>query len=349
MKIVVTGSSGLIGSSVVEYFSQSNNKIYGFDNNLRAFFFGNEGDTRWNQKRLERNYNNFSHIEVDIRDRQKILSLFSEIKPDVIIHAAAQPSHDKAAEIPFEDFDTNAVSTLNLLEASRRNCPESPFIFMSTNKVYGDNPNFIELSETETRWIISDKKYLNGIPENFSIDNSKHSLFGASKTAADIMVQEYGKYFNMPTCVLRGGCLTGPNHSGVQLHGFLSYLIKCNLDQKKYTIFGYKGKQVRDNIHSYDVSNFINNFIHNPKAGETYNLGGGIENSISIIETFKKVEELTNIKMVYEYNEVHREGDHICYYSDLTQIKLHYPQWGVTKSLDDIFSEIVESWNERAH
>ena len=348
MKIVVTGSSGLIGSSVVEYFSQSNNKIYGFDNNLRAFFFGNEGDTRWNQKRLERKYNNFSHIEVDIRDRQKILSLFSEIKPDVIIHAAAQPSHDKAAEIPFEDFDTNAVSTLNLLEASRRNCPESPFIFMSTNKVYGDNPNFIELSETETRWIISDKRYLNGIPENFSIDNSKHSLFGASKTAADIMVQEYGKYFNMPTCVLRGGCLTGPNHSGVQLHGFLSYLIKCNLDQKKYTIFGYKGKQVRDNIHSYDVSNFINNFIHNPKAGETYNLGGGIENSISIIETFKKVEELTNIKMVYAYNEVHREGDHMCYYSDLTKIKLHYPQWGITKSLDDIFSEIVESWNERA-
>lgn len=344
---MVTGSSGLIGSAVVEYFSEQLNSVIGIDNNSRANFFGPEGDTRWNQKRLENKFKKFQHVEIDIRDREKILNLFDELRPNVIIHAAAQPSHDKAAEIPFDDFDTNATGTLNLLEASRRYCKESPFIFMSTNKVYGDKPNFIDLRELENRWDYNDKDYINGINEELSIDNSKHSLFGASKVAADIMVQEYGKYFQMPTCILRGGCLTGPNHSGVQLHGFLSYLIKCNIENKEYQIFGYKGKQVRDNIHSYDVANFMNYFISDPRCGEVYNLGGGKENSISILEAFKKIENFTNNKMVFKYNENNREGDHICYYSDLTKIKLHYPKWSITKSLDNIFSEIVESWNER--
>ena len=347
MKIIVTGSSGLIGSSVVEYFSSSDNEIFGFDNNSRATFFGIDGDTRWNQSRLEKKYLNFNHIEVDIRDRKKILDLIKDLKPDAIIHAAAQPSHDRAADIPFDDFDTNAVGTINLLEAVRRYCINSPFIFMSTNKVYGDRPNFIKLKEMDTRWEFNDDIYINGISEEFNIDNSKHSLFGASKVAADIMVQEYGKYFDMPTCVLRGGCLTGPNHSGVQLHGFLSYLIKCNLEETNYTVFGYQGKQVRDNIHSYDVANFMKFFIENPKKGEVYNLGGGKSNSISILETFTKVEKLTGKRMIYDYDNKNREGDHICYYSNLNKLKKDYPLWSVTKNLDDIFLEIVESWNSR--
>jgi CDP-paratose 2-epimerase len=275
-KLLVTGSSGLIGSEVCMYFSREMGfDIHGVDNNQRAVFFGPQGDTRWNQQRLSEDLSSFTHHEVDIRDRAGVLELIQSVKPDVIVHTAAQPSHDRAAAIPFDDFDTNAVGTLNLLEATRQACPESPFVHMSTNKVYGDAPNRIELTELDTRWDYADPAYQHGIAETFSIDQSKHSLFGASKVAADVMVQEYGRYFNLPCCCLRGGCLTGPNHSGVELHGFLSYLVKCNIEGKEYRVFGYKGKQVRDNIHSLDVARFMAAFVENPRAGEVYNLGGG--------------------------------------------------------------------------
>ena len=280
-KLLVTGSSGLIGSEVVRFFCGHGWEVYGVDNNMRKDFFGPQGDTSWNRNRLTVTFKSFRHRDVDIRDRQGALAVVAEIKPDAIVHTAAQPSHDLAASRPFDDFDVNAAGTLNLLEAARRTCPESPFVHMSTNKVYGDAPNRLKLVEKQTRWDYADREYVNGIGETFSIDNSLHSIFGASKVAADVMVQEYGRYFEMPTCCLRGGCLTGPNHSGVELHGFLSYLIKCNLEGRIYKMFGYKGKQVRDNIHSYDVARFMNQFIQNPKIGEVYNLGGGRENSIS--------------------------------------------------------------------
>ena len=346
-KILITGSSGLIGSEVCMFFAERGFEIHGLDNNQRAVFFGPQGDTRWNQKRLESSLANFHHHEIDIRDRAGILKLVAQIEPDVIVHAAAQPSHDRAAAIPFDDFDTNAVGTLNLLEAARQACPDAPFIHMSTNKVYGDAPNKIPLKELETRWEFAEESMQNGIDENFTIDQSKHSLFGASKVAADVMVQEYGRYFGMNTCALRGGCLTGPNHSGVELHGFLSYLIKCNLEGKKYTVFGYKAKQVRDNIHSLDVARFIWEFIQAPRSGEVYNIGGGKNNSCSMIEAFDKVAQLSGKKMQWEYSDKNREGDHMCYYSDLSKMKAHYPNWDITKSLDDIFSEIVGSWKER--
>ena len=346
-RILVTGSSGLIGSEVVIYFSSSGFEVHGLDNNQRAVFFGPPGDTRWNQKRLQEMITDFTHHEMDIRDRMGILSLVEEIRPDCIVHAAAQPSHDRAAAIPFDDLDTNAIGTLNLLEAARRYCPESPFIHMSTNKVYGDLPNTISLKELPTRWDYDDPQYEHGIPESFSIDQSKHSLFGASKVAADIMVQEYGRYFGMPTCCLRGGCLTGPNHSGVELHGFLSYLIKCNLEGIEYKIFGYKGKQVRDNIHSVDVARFMVEFYKNPRCAEVYNLGGGKENSCSILEAFEIVESSTGKKQVYTYIDQNRIGDHICYYSDLRKMKSHYPNWDITKSLKQTIGEIVESWHKR--
>jgi CDP-paratose 2-epimerase len=282
----------LIGSEVCLFFGSQGFSIHGIDNNQRAVFFGPPGDTRWNQDRLAKLIPGFCHHEMDIRDRKGVLDLIGEIKPDGIVHAAAQPSHDRAAAIPFDDFDTNAVGTLNLLEAARRSCPEAPFVHLSTNKVYGDRPNFLPLQELPTRWDYADPAYANGIAEDFSIDQSKHSLFGASKVAADIMVQEYGRYFNMPTCCLRAGCLTGPNHSGVELHGFLSYLVKCNLEEREYRVFGYKGKQVRDNIHAEDVSRFIFAFFQAPRAGEVYNLGGGKANSCSILEAFQIVEKI---------------------------------------------------------
>ena len=346
-KILITGSSGLIGSEVCLFFAEQGYAIRGVDNNQRAVFFGPQGDTRWNQKRLETSINNFHHHEIDIRDRTGLIALVALLKPDVIVHAAAQPSHDRAAAIPFDDFDTNAVGTLNLLEAARRACPDAPFIHMSTNKVYGDAPNLLPLVELETRWEFADPAMQNGIAETFTIDQSKHSLFGASKVAADVMVQEYGRYFGMQTCALRGGCLTGPNHSGVELHGFLSYLIKCNLEGKKYTVFGYQAKQVRDNIHSYDVARFIWEFIQAPRSGEVYNIGGGKNNSCSMIEAFDRVAQLSGKKMHWEYSDKNREGDHICYYSDLSKMKAHYPAWDITKSLDSIFTEIVDSWNVR--
>ncbi len=346
-KLVVTGSSGLIGSEVCKHFDNLGWQIHGVDNNQRAIFFGESGDTRWNQNRLENSLNNFIHHELDIRDRNKIIDFISEIRPDAIVHTAAQPSHDKAASIPFEDFDTNAVGTFNLLEATRRYSTEIPFVHMSTNKVYGDAPNEIKMKELDTRWDFDDSTFINGISENMRIDQTKHSLFGASKVSADISVQEYGRYFNMPTVCLRGGCLTGPSHSGVELHGFLSYLVKCNLEEKPYTIFGYKGKQVRDNIHSYDVARFIEEFVKDPKMGEVYNIGGGKNNSCSILEAFSMIESISNKKMIYNYSETNRIGDHICYYSDLNKMKQDYPNWDITKSLEQTFIEIFEAWTSK--
>jgi CDP-paratose 2-epimerase len=348
MKLLVTGSSGLIGSEVVDFFCKLGWEVHGVDNNMRASFFGPQGDTRWNQKRLTELHAGFQHHELDIRNRQAVLQCLENHKPDLIVHTAAQPSHDLAASIPFDDFDTNAVGTLNLLEATRQHAPEAVFIHMSTNKVYGDRPNTIKLKELPTRWDYDDSNYDNGITEEFSIDQSKHSLFGASKVAADVMVQEYGRYFGLKCCALRGGCLTGPNHSGVELHGFLSYLIKCNLAEKNYTVFGYKGKQVRDNIHSYDVVRFMHEFFLAPRCGEVYNIGGGRENSISILEAFQLAEQISGIKMNFQYVDQSRAGDHICYISDLKKIKDHFPAWGITKSLKDIFTEI-HSISKAAH
>jgi CDP-paratose 2-epimerase len=345
--ILITGSNGLIGSEMVKHFHGLGWRVHGIDNNMRADFFGPQGDTRWNQQRLLRECPAFTHHEQDIRDRGAILALVGELKPDAILHAAAQPSHDLAASRPFDDFDVNAVGTLNLLEATRQLGGRVPFVYLSTNKVYGDGPNRIRLQELETRWEYDDEAFRDGIAEDFSIDQSKHSLFGASKVAADVMVQEYGRYFHMPTCCLRGGCLTGPSHSGVELHGFLSYLIKQNLTGGLYRVFGYKGKQVRDNIHSYDVARFVEEFLAAPRCGEVYNLGGGRENSCSVLEAFSRVEANTGRPMRWEYVDKAREGDHICYISDLSKIRRHYPNWRLTRSLDDIFAEIACAWQTR--
>ena len=317
-------------------------------NNQRAVFFGPQGDTRWNQRRFEEDLRGFTHHELDLRDRVGVLELIEELRPSVIVHAAAQPSHDLAASIPFDDFDINAGGTLNLLEAARRFCPESPFVYLSTNKVYGDSPNSIKLKELETRWDYDDPAYQHGIPETLTIDQCTHSLFGVSKLAADVMVQEYGRYFCMPTCCLRGGCLTGPNHSGVELHGFLSYLVKCNVEGREYTIYGYKGKQVRDNIHSFDVASFIYEFTRSPRVAGVYNIGGGKENSCSILEAFQIVEKYTGKPQLFRYVDQNRVGDHICYYSDLRKARRHYPQWDITKTLEDIISEVVAGWMNRS-
>jgi len=346
--LLVTGSSGLIGSEVCLHFAgELGYTVHGVDNNQRAVFFGPQGDTRWNEARLKRELKGFVHHELDIRDRPGVLALVREVRPSVIVHAAAQPSHDRAAAIPFDDFDTNAGGTLNMLEAARQACPESPFLHMSTNKVYGDAPNRIKMTELATRWDFDDPTYAEGIPETFTIDQSTHSLFGASKVAGDVIVQEYGRYFNMPTCTLRGGCLTGPNHSGVELHGFLSYLVKCNLEEREYKVFGYKGKQVRDNIHSLDVARFMAAFAAAPRAGEVYNLGGGKANSTSILEAFTLAESLTGKAQIHSYVEKNRIGDHICYYSDLRKMRNHYPSWDITQSLAETVRQIVASWRNR--
>lgn len=343
-RILVTGSSGLIGSEVCSYFGNLGWEVHGIDNNQRAVFFGPKGDTRWNQNRLQTEISKYKHHEIDIRDREQIIKVISEIQPTAIVHTAAQPSHDRAADIPFADFDTNAVGTFNLLEGTRQYRRDIPFVHLSTNKVYGDKPNEIALKELDTRYDYDNASFAEGIPEDFGIDQSKHSLFGASKVAADVCVQEYGRYFDMPTTCLRGGCLTGPNHSGVELHGFLSYLVQCNVTEKEYTIFGYKGKQVRDNIHSLDVARFIHEFIKAPRVAEVYNLGGGKDNSCSILEAFDIISNISGIDMKYTYSDQNRIGDHICYYSDLRKMKAHYPNWDITKSLNDIFNEIHQSW-----
>lgn len=346
-RLLVTGSSGLVGSEVVSFFAAEGWEVHGIDNNMRADFFGPQGDTSWNTKRLRDTLRNFRHHATDVRDRAAVLELVGQLRPGAIVHAAAQPSHDLAASRPFDDFDVNAAGTLNLLEAARRFTREAPFIYMSSNKVYGDAPNRLELVETETRWDFADPAYADGIPETFPVDQCLHSVFGASKLAADLMVQEYGRYFEMPTCCLRGGCLTGPNHSGVELHGFLSYLIRCNLEGRTYTVFGHKSKQVRDNIHARDVARFMDQFIQAPRQGEVYNLGGGRANSISILEAFRLVFEISGKRMRYEYVDQSRKGDHICYISDLSRMTAHYPRWSVTRGLRTTFEEIYASWRER--
>jgi CDP-paratose 2-epimerase len=346
--LLVTGSSGLIGSEVCGYFARElGYTVHGVDNNQRAVFFGPQGDTRWNEARLKRDLPGFTHHELDIRDRSGVLALVRTVRPSAIVHTAAQPSHDRAAAIPFDDFDTNAGGTLNFLEAARQACPESPFVHMSTNKVYGDAPNRIEMRELETRWDYADPAFAGGIPETFTVDQSTHSLFGASKLSADVMVQEYGRYFNLPSCCLRGGCLTGPNHTGVELHGFLSYLVKCNLEGREYKVLGYKGKQVRDNIHSLDVARFIAAFIAAPRAGEVYNLGGGKANSTSILEAFELAQSFSGKAQVYSYVDRNRVGDHICYYSDLSKMRKHFPSWDITQSLAETIRQIVEAWQHR--
>lgn len=348
-RLLVTGSNGLIGSEMVAHFHEQGWEVHGLDNNMRAEFFGPAGDTRWNQQRLQAEYPGFVHHELDMRDRNGVLALIDRLRPGAVIHTAAQPSHDLAAQRPFDDFDVNAGGTLALLEAMRRFCADSPLVHLSTNKVYGDAPNHIPLVELDTRYDYADPAYADGIAESFTIDQSKHSLFGASKLAGDILVQEYGRYFNMPTCCLRGGCLTGPAHSAVELHGFLGYLVKVNVTGRSYSVFGYKGKQVRDNIHAHDVARFAEAFIAAPRVAEVYNCGGGRENSVSILEAFQRVEALTGKTMQWQYVDKAREGDHICYISDLRKMKAHYPGWSITRSLDDIFRELVDAWMARAN
>ncbi len=347
MQVLVTGSSGLIGSEAVLFFDAMHFSIHGVDNNMRADFFGPKGDTTWNRERLERLCTNFQHHELDIRDREAVDSLFRHNPFDLIVHSAAQPSHDLAAQRPFDDFDVNAVGTLNVLEACRQHSPDAVFIHLSTNKVYGDGPNHIPLKELDSRWDYDDPQYSDGIPEDFPVDQNLHSLFGASKLAGDVMAQEYGRYFGMKTGIFRGGCLTGPHHAGVELHGFLNYLVLVALKEGPYTIFGYKGKQVRDQIHSYDVINAFWHFAQNPRPGEVYNLGGGKENSASLIECVQMIEERTGKKPVLTYSEENRIGDHICYYSDLKKLRSHFPAWKLTYSLDAIVDEMVDLMKER--
>ncbi len=343
MKVLVTGSSGLIGSEAVTYYDQEGHEVIGVDNNMRAEFFGSNGDTLWNLQRLKDSTQQFKSYSIDIRDRDGLSELFQNHKFDLIIHCAAQPSHDKACQIPLQDFEVNALGTINLLETTRQFCPEAVFIHMSTNKVYGDGPNHLPLVEQDTRYEYARPEDFNGIAETFSIDQCLHSLFGASKTAADVVAQEYGRYFNMNVGVFRGGCLTGPSHSGVELHGFLSYLVKVALSGGTYKVFGYKGKQVRDNIHSYDVIQAFEAFRRNPQPGGVYNLGGGRDNSVSILEAFALIEEISGKTVNWVYVDQNRIGDHICYISDLTRLKTDFPDWGITRSLRTIFEEMIEA------
>src|SRR5579864_2944317 len=347
--VLVTGSSGLIGSEAVEQFDRHGHRVLGIDNNMRREFFGPAGDTRWNLERLQKSTKRFTHADLDIRDRRGINDLFSANHFDLIIHCAAQPSHDKARDIALTDFEVNALGTVNLLEATRQHCPEAVFLFMSTNKVYGDAPNEIPMAELETRYDYARPEDYSGVNETCRIDRSLHSLFGVSKAAADLVAQEYGRYFQMNVGIFRGGCLTGPSHSGVELHGFLSYLVKATLNGWNYSVFGYKGKQVRDNIHSCDVVNAIDEFWANPKPGEVYNMGGGRDNSISMLEAIARVEEMTGRKLHWKYIEGARKGDHICYISDLSKFKSHFPKWKITRGLDSIMEEMVkaESKNTR--
>jgi CDP-paratose 2-epimerase len=346
-KVLVTGSSGLIGSEAVEHFDRKGCEVIGVDNNMRRVFFGDPGDTSWNLERLRSCTKHFTHYNVDIRDRIALEELFRTHRSDLIIHCAAQPSHDKAREIPILDFEVNALGTVNLLEVTRLHCPEAVFVLLSTNKVYGDAPNEIPLKELETRWDYASPDDYNGIDEKCRIDRTLHSLFGASKASADLMAQEYGRYFGMNVGVFRGGCLTGPAHSGVELHGFLSYLVKVTLSGGVYTVFGYKGKQVRDNIHSHDVVRAIEEFAANPRPGEVYNLGGGRENSISILEAISKVQEMTGKKLNWKYAAENRKGDHICYITNLSKLRSHFPKWSITLGLNEIFHQIIEDHFKR--
>jgi CDP-paratose 2-epimerase len=345
--VLVTGSSGLIGSEAVAHFDRRGCRVVGVDNNMRREFFGAPGDTTWNLERLKRTAKNFTHADLDIRDRAAMDHLFRTHRFDLIVHCAAQPSHDKAREIPLLDFEVNALGTVILLEATRQHARDAVFILMSTNKVYGDAPNEIPFKELETRYDYARPEDSEGIDEHCRIDRSLHSLFGASKAAADIVAQEYGRYFGMNVGIFRGGCLTGPSHSGVELHGFLSYLAKVALTGGTYSVFGYKGKQVRDNIHSQDVVRAMEEFAANPRPGEVYNLGGGRANSVSILEAISKIEQITGRKLPWKYVEEPRRGDHICYISDLRKFRQHYPNWGVTIGLEDTLRQIITAQQEQ--
>jgi CDP-paratose 2-epimerase len=340
---LVTGSSGLIGSEMVSFLDARGWRVHGVDNNMRRDFFGEHGDTTWNLRRLERVTTRFEHHDLDVRDRGGIDRLVKSAKPALIVHAAAQPSHDLAGQRPFDDFEVNAVGTLNLLEAVRRRCPDSPFVFLSTNKVYGDAPNELPLVELETRWDYADPANADGIDETMRIDASTHSLFGASKAAADLLVQEYGRYFGMPTVCLRGGCLTGPNHSGAELHGFLAYLARAVKEAIPYHVYGYKAKQVRDNIHSFDVCTAIAAFADSPRPAAVYNLGGGRANSISMLEAIAHFEDLFGRKLDWQYVEEPRRGDHICYISDLSRFRSDYREWRPEYPLDRIFADFTRA------
>lgn len=345
-KILITGSGGLIGSEAVKFYAKKGFTVIGIDNDMRAYYFGEDASTKKNNEKIKNEFkDNYKHYSIDIRDKEKIEELFRKEAPfDIIIHTAAQPSHDWAAKEPFTDFEVNANGTLNMLENFRKYSSNGVFIFTSTNKVYGDMPNNLPLIEKETRYEIdpNHKFSKEGINESMSIDNSKHSLFGASKAAADLLVQEYGKYFNLNTGIFRGGCLTGPCHSGTKLHGFLSYLVKCIVHEKPYTIIGYKGKQVRDNIHSYDLINAFDNFAKNPKKGEVYNMGGSRHSNISMLEAIEMIEKLSGKKAIINYEEKPREGDHIWYVSDVAKFKKDFPEWDYKYSINDIIKEIVD-------
>ncbi len=344
---IITGSSGLIGSEAVNFFSNKFDLIIGIDNDMRAYFFGKEASTAWNNEKLSESHSNFLHKNVDIRNYNDLEKIFQEYSTSIklIVHTAAQPSHDWAANEPITDFTVNANGTMNLLELTRLHSFDATFIFTSTNKVYGDTPNRLPLVESETRWDVATdhKYYAEGIDEQMSIDHTKHSLFGASKVAADVMCQEYGRYFGMNIGIFRGGCLTGPNHSGTQLHGFLAYLMKCAILKDEYTVFGYKGKQVRDNIHSWDLVNMFWHFHQNPKKGEVYNAGGGRTNSCSMIEAIKMCEEVSGNKMNFKYSETNRIGDHMWWISDLGKFKTDFPDWTWKYSLTDILSQMHEN------
>jgi CDP-paratose 2-epimerase len=338
MKAVVTGSGGLIGSECARMLCAQGWDVIGADNDMRREVFGDAGSTSANVAWLREKQPRYRHVCLDIRDRQGVRDLFAAERPAFVIHTAAQPSHDRAASIPYEDFDVNAVGTLNLLVAARDFCPESPFCFTSTNKVYGDRPNYLPLVEHEKRYDYADR---DGVDESMSIDHCLHSLFGASKVAADVLCQEFGRYFNMPVGVFRGGCLTGPQHAAVELHGYLAYIVHCAVAGKRYKVYGYKGKQVRDQIHSRDVAALFLRFYANPRAGEAYNLGGGRANSISILETVDALAGM-GFRLEYDYVEQNRKGDHICYISDLGKLRAHFPEWCLEYDLPKILREIVE-------
>jgi len=343
---VVSGSCGLIGSETVSFFAEKGFDIVGIDNNLRKFFFGSDGSTLWNKKRLQALHKNYRHYCVDVRNQGRINSIFKKYRKDIalVVHAAAQPSHDWAVKAPVIDFEVNAQGTLVMLEALRKFSPRAVFIFTSTNKVYGDTPNRLPLIEKEKRFELSeDHKYFKGIDETMSIDNCLHSVFGASKVAADIMAQEYGKYFQLKAGVFRGGCLTGPAHSGAELHGFLSYLIKCGITRRKYKIYGYHGKQVRDNIHSFDLVNAFYHYFQNPRCGEVYNIGGGRFANVSVLEAIEMCEKLIGDKFNYEYIDTNRIGDHIWWVSDVSKFKSHYPGWQYKFGIEETIKQIYEA------
>lgn len=343
---IVTGSAGLIGSEASRHFANQGLTVVGIDNDMRSEFFGAEASTNWQRRQLEQELGeNYIHVDGDIRDEILMGNLFAEYGSDIklIVHTAAQPSHDWAARDPHKDFTVNANGTLNLLEATRQNAPDAVFIFTSTNKVYGDTPNRLPLIENELRWEIdSTHAFDNGIDETMSIDSCMHSLFGASKVAADVMVQEYGRYFGMKTASFRGGCLTGPNHSGTQLHGFLAYLMKCTMTGTPYSVFGYKGKQVRDNIHSYDLIQAFDHFYRNPRSGEVYNIGGSRFSHCSMLEAIEICERIADRKLDYTYVDTNRMGDHMWYVSDVSKFQSHYPEWKLTKNIETILGEIYE-------